>query len=309
MEEPKEPRQEGSQEVPPPSGMEESMPEASQETPATGELLSAEQPETVQGAETAPEPETAPVEAVPPSPTVAVPGVLRGPVALAAAVTLVAFAAVGIFVLGMFTHSKVASNEGGGAQAAVVAQPTAGGPTPTVGPVDVSTDNDPALGPADAKVTVIEFSDFQCPYCARFQTDTLPQIMQNYGDKIRFVYRDFPLTSLHQYALKAAEASECANEQGAYWEYHDLLFQNQSALDDASLKNYAATLQLDTATFNQCLDSDKYLSEVQKDEQDGITAGVQGTPAFFVNGNLIEGAQPYTVFKAAIDQALTKAGG
>jgi len=308
VEESKKPRQEGSQEVPPPSGMEESMPEASQETPATGELLSAEQPETVQGVETAPEPETAPVEVVPPRPAVATPGVLRGPVALAAAVALVAFAAVGIFVLGMFTHSKVSSNGGGGGQAAVVAQPTAG-PTPTVGPVDVSADDDPSQGPADAKVTVIEFSDFQCPYCARFQTETLPQIMQNYGDKVRFVYRDFPLTSLHANALKAAEASECANEQGAYWKYHDLLFQNQTALDDASLKNYAATLQLDTATFNQCLDSDKYLSEVQKDYQDGVTAGVQGTPAFFVNGMSISGAQPYTVFKAAIDQALAKAGG
>jgi protein-disulfide isomerase len=296
VEESKEPGQEGSQEVPPPSGLEETKPEASQETPATGELLSAEQPET------------APVAVVPPRPAAATLSVWRGPVALAAAVALVAFAGVGIFVLGMFTHSKVASNGGGSGQAAVVAQPTAG-PTPTVGPVDVSADDDPSQGPADAKVTVIEFSDFQCPYCARFQADTLPQIMQNYGDKIRFVYRDFPLTSLHQYALKAAEASQCANEQGAYWKYHDMLFQNQSALDDASLKNYAATLQLDTATFNQCLDSDKYMSEVQKDYQDGLAAGVQGTPAFFVNGNLIEGAQPYAVFKAAIDQALAKAGG
>jgi protein-disulfide isomerase len=297
VEESKEPGQEGSQEVPPPSGIEETKLEASQETPATGELLSAEQPET------------APVAAVPPRPAVATPSVLRGPVALAAAVAIVAFAGVGIFVLGMFTHSKVDSNGGGGGgQAVVGAQPTAG-PAPTVGPVDVSVDNDPAEGSADAKVTVIEFSDFQCPYCARFQADTLPQIMQNYGDKIRFVYRDFPLTSLHQYALKAAEASECANEQGKYWDYHNLLFQNQSALDDASLKNYAATLQLDTATFNQCLDSDKYMSEVQKDYQDGIAAGVQGTPAFFINGMLVSGAQPYTVFKAAIDQALAKAGG
>jgi protein-disulfide isomerase len=229
------------------------------------------------------------------------------PGALATAV--VAFAAVGIFVLGMFTHSKVASNEGGGGQPAVVAQPTAAGPTPTVGPVDVSVDDDPALGPADAPVTIVEFSDFQCPYCARFQTETLPQIIQNYGDKVRFVYRDFPLTSLHANALKAAEASECADDQGAYWKYHDLLFQNQSALDDASLKNYAATLGLDTAAFNQCLDSDSTMSEIQKDYQDGITAGVQGTPAFFVNGNLIEGAQPYSVFQAAIEAALAKGGG
>jgi protein-disulfide isomerase len=191
---------------------------------------------------------------------------------------------------------------GGGA-----VQPTAG-PTPTVGPVEVSVDDDPAQGPEDAAVTIIEFSDFQCPYCARFDVETLPQILSNYGDRVRFVYRDFPLISMHQYALKAAEASECADDQGAYWKYHDLLFNNQSALDDASLKEYAASLQLDTAAFNQCLDSDKYLSEVQKDEQDGITAGVQGTPAFFINGVLISGAQPYSVFQAAIEAALAEAG-
>jgi protein-disulfide isomerase len=226
----------------------------------------------------------------------------------AVAVAVVAFAAVGIFVLGMFTHSRVASNEGGGGQPAAAAQPTAG-PTPTVGPVEVSADDDPAIGPADAPVTIIEFSDFQCPYCARFQSQTLPQILSNYGDRVRFIYRDFPLTGLHENALKAAEASECADEQGAYWKYHDLLFQNQSALDDASLKNYAASLGLDTAAFNECLDSDKYMSEIQKDYQDGIAAGVQGTPAFFINGMPLSGAQPYAAFQAAIEAALAKAGG
>ena len=272
MEESKEPRQEGSQEASGPSGMEE-----------TGV----------------------------PGPPVG-PGLDRRrylvPAAVAAAV--VAFAAVGIFVLGMFTHS-VAFDNGGGSTVQVVqgGEGAAAGPTPTVGPVEVSADDDPAIGPEDAPVTIIEFSDFQCPYCARFQTETLPQILSNYGDRVRFVYRDFPLVSLHANALKAAEASECADDQEAYWKYHDLLFQNQSALDDASLKNYAASLGLDTAAFNQCLDSDKYMSEVQKDEQDGITAGVQGTPAFFINGVLISGAQPYSVFQAAIEAALAKGGG
>jgi protein-disulfide isomerase len=228
------------------------------------------------------------------------PGVLAGAV--------VAFAAVGIFVLGMFTHA-VAFDEGGGSTVQVVQGGDAAGPTPTVGPVDVSVDDDPAQGSEDAAVTIIEFSDFQCPYCARFDTETLPQILSNYGDRVRFVYRDFPLTSLHENALKAAEASECADDQGKYWEYHDLLFQNQSALDDASLKSYAASLGLDTAAFDQCLDSDAQMSEIQKDVQDGITAGVQGTPAFFVNGILIEGAQPYAVFQAAIEAALAEGGG
>jgi protein-disulfide isomerase len=190
------------------------------------------------------------------------------------------------------------------------AQPTSvRTPTPEWTPSTVtfgraSVDDDPGRGPNDATVTIIEFADFQCPYCARFDAETLPQILENYGDRIRFVYRDFPLTSLHEYALKAAEASECAHDQGAYWEYHDLLFQNQSALDEASLKNYAASLGLDTAAFDQCLDSDSKKSEVQKDYQDGIAAGVQGTPAFFVNGELISGAQPYAVLQSAIEAAL-----
>jgi protein-disulfide isomerase len=283
VEESKEPRQEGPQEDPVPTGMEGSGPEA--------------------GAEV--QPEGAGVLGPPAGPAFdrrryLVPG--------AVAVAIVAFAAVGIFVLGMFTHSRVASNEGGGGQPAVVAQPTVG-PTPTVGPVEVSVDDDPSVGPENAPVTIIEFSDFQCPYCARFQSQTLPQILSNYGDRVLFVYRDFPLTSLHQYALKAAEAADCANEQGAFWKYHDLLFQNQSALDDASLKGYAASLGLDTTVFNQCLDTDKYQSEVQKDEQDGITAGVQGTPSFFVNGMLLTGAQPYSVFQAQIEAALAEAGG
>jgi len=298
VEESKEPRQEGSQEAPVPSGMEATEPELGQEPLAASEGPAAEgQPEETEVSE----------------PRAGL-GLDRRryllPGALAAAV--VAFTAVGIFVLGMFTHA-VAFDEDGGSTVQVV--PTveggAGGgaqPTPA-GPVDVSVDDDPGIGPEDAPVTIIEFSDFQCPYCARFQSETLPQILSNYGDRVRFVYRDFPLTSLHQYAVKAAEASECADDQGAYWKYHDLLFQNQSALDDASLKNYAASLGLDTAAFNQCLDSDSNVSEIQKDYQDGITAGVQGTPAFFVNGVLIEGAQPYSVFQAAIEAALKEAGG
>jgi protein-disulfide isomerase len=292
VEESKEPRQEGPQEAPVPSKMEMTGSEPGQDPAAEG-----------QPAETG----------VPGGPTGPAFDRRRYLVPGAVAAAVVAFAAVGIFALGMFTHSKF-FNEGGGGQPAavgqpaVVAQPTAG-PTAVVGPVDVSADDDPAQGPEDASVTIIEFSDFQCPYCARFQSETLPQILTDYGDRVRFVYRDFPLTGLHENALKAAEASECADEQGAYWKYHDLLFQNQSALDDASLKNYAASLGLDTATFNQCLDSDKYMSEVQKDEQDGITAGVQGTPAFFINGMPLSGAQPYAAFKAAIDAALAEAGG
>ncbi len=118
------------------------------------------------------------------------------------------------------------------------------------------------------------------------------------------MYRDFPLTSIHQHAQKAAEASECADDQGKFWEYHDLVFENQSAIDVASLKGYAAELGLDTDTFNECLDGGKQSSEVEKDSQDAQAAGVSGTPAFFINGEFVSGAQPFSVFQQVIDAAL-----
>ena len=190
-----------------------------------------------------------------------------------------------------------------------VTRPTATSQTPTVQPTptpstvaeNVSADDDPSWGPADATVTIIEFGDFQCPYCGQFATQTLPQIKQAYEGNIRFVFRDFPL---HENSGKAAEAADCASEQGKYWEYHDKLFSNQSALDVASLKSYASQLGLDTTAFDQCLDSNKYAQEVEKDEQDGGSYGVGGTPAFFINGELVSGALPFADFKAAIDAAL-----
>lgn len=238
----------------------------------------------------------------------------RNVVLTAAATAIVAFAAVGIFVLGMFTHAMVDSDGGGGGTPAQAAQPGQGAAAvqPTAAPqpaVEATVDDDPSRGPEDAAVTIIEFSDFQCPYCARFQQQTLPQILSEYGDRVRFVYRDFPLTSIHPNALKAAEASECADDQGKYWEYHDLLFQNQSALDEESLKAYAASLGVDTDAFNECLDSNKHMSEVRKDLEDGIAAGVQGTPAFFINGQLVSGAQPFAAFQSVIEAALEDAGG
>ncbi len=221
----------------------------------------------------------------------------------AAAVMAIAFGAVGIFVLGMFVHSRM-SSEGGKPAPVAVAQ-AATPPQPNVpGRADVSADDDPARGPQDARVTVIEFADFQCPYCGRFHAQTLPQILREYGDRIRFVYRDFPLTATHPYAQKAAEASECAHEQGKFWEYHDVLYLNQGALDRASLSRYAQNIGLETAKFDSCVDSGKYAEEVANDLQAGAAAGVRGTPAFFVNGQLISGAQPYSLFKTTIDAAL-----
>ncbi len=173
--------------------------------------------------------------------------------------------------------------------------------------VNVSIDDDPVKGSENALVTIIEFSEYQCPFCKRFFEQTLPQIEENYIEtgKVRYVFRDFPL-SFHQYAQKAAEASECADEQGKFWEYHDKLFENQDALDINSLKQYAKDLGLDTAKFSSCLDSGKMASEVEKDFTDGSEYGVGGTPGFFINGIKVVGAQPYSVFEEIIEQELNK---
>ena len=176
-----------------------------------------------------------------------------------------------------------------------------GGEIPT-GPIEVSADDDPVKGDKDAEVTIIEFSDFQCPFCGRFFDQTFSQIKTNYIDtgKIKFVYRDFPLDSIHPQARPAALAAECADDQGKFWEYHDLLFQKQdewTATGTPFFKQYAKDLGLDTNKFNSCLDSKKHEDEIQKDLNDGVSVGVQGTPAFFINGILLSGAQPYSAFK------------
>ncbi len=160
-------------------------------------------------------------------------------------------------------------------------------------------------GSADAPVTIMEYSDFQCPFCSRFYSDTLPLIETNYIDtgKAKLIYRDFPL-SFHANAQKAAEAAECAGEQGKFWEMHDKLYENQQSLSDSSFKTWAAEIGLDSATFDDCLDSGKYASEVAKDAQDGQAEGISGTPSFLVNGQKIVGAQPYAVFEQAIEAAL-----
>ncbi|WP_426753517.1 thioredoxin domain-containing protein [Myxococcus sp. Y35] len=157
-------------------------------------------------------------------------------------------------------------------------------------------------GPENAPVTIVEFSDFQCPFCGR-ANPVLAQVQQEYGDKVRIVFRHFPL-DFHKEAPKASEASLCAQDQGKFWEMHDLLFANQQALGVDNLKKYAADLKLDTAKFNACLDSGEKAAIVQKDLADGKQAGVSGTPAFFINGILLSGAQPFDEFKSIIDAEL-----
>ena len=170
--------------------------------------------------------------------------------------------------------------------------------------VEVSADDDPVKGSKDAPITIIEFSDFQCPYCGKVEP-TIKQVLEAYEGKIKLIYRDFPL-GFHEFAQKASEASECADEQGKYWEYHDKLFENQNDLTVEDLKKYATDLKLDTTKFNDCLDSEKYKSEVQKDFEDGQKYGVSGTPAFFINGISLVGAQPFSAFQQIIEQELNK---
>jgi len=161
------------------------------------------------------------------------------------------------------------------------------------------TKTDHIRGNPDASITLVEFSDFECPFCER-QYQTLKQLLKEYPRKIRLVYRHFPL-EFHQFAQKAAEASECASEQDSFWEYHDKLFENQTDYSVENFKKWAGGLGLKTSQFNNCLDTDKYASKVQADAQEGAQKGVNGTPATFVNGQLISGALPYNTFKEAID--------
>lgn len=164
--------------------------------------------------------------------------------------------------------------------------------------------NDPSKGAADAKVTIVEFSEFQCPFCSRVGP-TIKQIEEAYGDKVRIVFRDFTLP-MHARAIPAAEAANCANEQGKFWEYHDKLFANQQALSDEDFKKHATELGLDVAAFEACYSSGKYREDVQKDAAEGAKLGVTGTPAFFINGRFLSGAQPFEAFKAIIDDEISR---
>ena len=169
--------------------------------------------------------------------------------------------------------------------------------------VQVAADG-PAKGPKTAKVTIVEFSDFQCPYCSRGKK-VMEEVVAKYGDKVRLVFRDFPL-DFHDKAQKAAEAGQCANDQGKFWAMHDWMFDNQQTLDIPALKGAAKTMGMDSTAFDSCLDSGKHAALVKKNTKDGQEAGVRGTPAFFVNGVFLSGALPFEKFKTEIDRALAE---
>jgi protein-disulfide isomerase len=170
--------------------------------------------------------------------------------------------------------------------------------------VSVAT-NDPVRGAMNAAVTIIEFSDFQCPFCARV-TPTIAKLRETYGNSIRIVWKDFPLENIHPQAAKAAEAGHCAADQGKYWEFHDRLFANQSRLQPEALKEHAAAVGLDAKAFAACLDSGRYAARVQQGVKEGQALGVSSTPTFFINGRMVTGAHPYETFAAVIDDELAR---
>lgn len=167
--------------------------------------------------------------------------------------------------------------------------------------IEVSAE-DHVRGDENAAITIVEFSDLQCPYCASFHT-TMKQVIDNYEGQVKWVYKHFPIAS-HPYAQEAAEASECAGDQGKFWEYTDELFENQSAIDSTYLKQAAADLSLNTSEFEECLDSGKFSDRVKADYQEGLEAGVTGTPGGFINGEKLGGAVPYSQLKVTIDSLL-----
>ena len=171
--------------------------------------------------------------------------------------------------------------------------------------LEIPTTGFPSRGPAAAPVTIVEFSDFECPFCGGL-FPTLKEVEKAYGDKVRIVFRQFPLTAIHPHAQKAAEASLCANEQQHFWEFHDSLFGNQRELTVDALKRRAQDMKLDTAAFNACLDSSKTADAITKDITEGARAGVTGTPAMFINGRLLSGNQPYAGIAELIEDELQR---
>jgi protein-disulfide isomerase len=170
--------------------------------------------------------------------------------------------------------------------------------------IDVAAEG-PSRGPADAPVTIVEFSDYQCPFCKRAEP-TVQEVVKRYPQQVRVVFRHFPLDSIHPLARPAAEAAACAEEQGKFWEYHALLFDKSPELDPATLKKLAGDSKLDVAAFDACVASGKHKQRVEKDAEAGRAANVSGTPAFFVNGIPLSGARSLDDFVKLIEKELAK---
>ena len=165
----------------------------------------------------------------------------------------------------------------------------------------------PSRGPADAPVTIVEFSDYQCPFCSRAEP-TVQEVLRRYPTEVRLVYRHFPLDSIHPRARPASEAAACADQQNQFWSYHEKLFANQRSLGDADLLRYAEEIGLDTEAFESCRQSNEVKQIVSKDQRAGAAAGATGTPAFYINGIHLSGARPIDDFVDVIESELERGG-
>jgi protein-disulfide isomerase len=218
------------------------------------------------------------------------------------------------FVLGLYAGfmlwgrpsavSTPAANQAGADPAAAAQSAAAQTPQKTTR-YKVDDGGNPALGPNNAPITIIEFSDYQCPYCRQWYSEVYQRLLQTYPDKIRFVYRDFPLSSIHPEAEAAAEAADCAGEQGRYYDFHDKLFSGEVELSSAAYTQYAQELGLDQVKFKDCVSSQRFKNEVTADYQSAANLGVRSTPTFFINGIPLIGAQPFEAFQEVIDKELS----
>ena len=176
---------------------------------------------------------------------------------------------------------------------------------PPVFRAELSVAGEPFRGSEKARVTVVKFEDFQCPFCKQVQP-TFNELLSRYNGKVRLIHKDLPLESLHPQARQAAEAARCANEQGKFWEYHDKLYANSPKASADNLKSYAKEVGLNVDSFDRCFASGKYKAVVQQDLNEGAQLGLNGTPTFFINGREISGNQPLEAFEAIIDEELAR---
>jgi protein-disulfide isomerase len=224
--------------------------------------------------------------------------------------TVLAFAAgilLGYVVWGMNPAETAVPQAQNPQTAAQVAGPVVEAPIPTSTPgyvrYDVSSEGYYAIGPEDAPITIIEFSDYECPFCRRWHQEVYQPLLAAYPGKIKLVYRNLPLTSIHPDALPAAEAAMCAGDQNAYWPYHEKLFASETLGTD-TYKQYAQDLGLDMTAFEDCITNHKFQQAIQEDSDFAVNLGVRSTPTFFINGLAVVGAQPLEVFKQVIDKEL-----
>lgn len=181
---------------------------------------------------------------------------------------------------------------------------TSAPPTPTRA---IAIDGRPSRGPDDAPVTIVEFTDYECPFCRQHFRQTMPTLLARFGDRVRYVIMNYPLAAIHEQAVTAAEAAECAGDQGRFWDYHDALFASDS-LTKKTYTRIATTLGLDRRAFAACLDHHAHAERVARHVALGDSLGVTGTPTIFINGRMIDGAQPFPVFQTVIDSVLAARG-